>query len=252
MAAAKRPIEARKFGTILSFAHSILEINKQGHHDRRDEKIKEAVANLKGLEENWQVHACDNRNFDWPMMDHIITDPPWPFTKKELEHYVWLEQLAQEKLKPGGFLAVQCVAYHIGQVLPIFHRFKYHITLAMVYNQACKRAAYGCHFLNNWKPILLFSKGDPTTIHDTVTDTITVKNCEMIKEYHDWQQPIKPFLKWIPALTRPGDLIGDPFVCTGTIPIACKRTGRRAICTEIDPEMVAVARMLLAKVSEED
>jgi DNA modification methylase len=56
-------------------------------------------------------------------------------------------------------------------------------------------------------------------------------------------------VKWIPALTKPGEVIADPFTCTGTIALACKMTGRRFVGTEVDPDRVAVARKRLAACS---
>jgi DNA modification methylase len=51
---------------------------------------------------------------------------------------------------------------------------------------------------------------------------------------------------FITRLTEAGDLVVDPFVGGGTIPLACKASGRRWLATEIDEGTVAVARKRLA------
>ena len=100
-------------------------------------------------------------------------------------------------------------------------------------------------FLSTWRPMLLFSHGPPSRFA-IISDVATVNGREAMKEWHDWQQPLAPFEKWITGMTTPGSLIGDPFSGTGTIALACKLTGRRCLATEIDEKMVAVARARIA------
>jgi len=245
MAVAKNPDKAKRVNSLHQFARYGLEIGKCASQERRKEYIAEAVAALGLCSENWQVHHADNREFDWPMVDHIWTDPPWPDTPEKLEHYSWLAELAETKLKDGGLLAVQCGPADIIKVGSLFKEFTPIHTLAIVFRQACNVVAYS--FLGSWKPVLLFSKGKPC-VQGPVTDTITVS--KRVKLYHPWQQPLDPFVHWLPALTKPGDLVADPFGCTATIALACKMTGRRCISTEIEWEMVAVALKRLADCDE--
>jgi DNA modification methylase len=50
----------------------------------------------------------------------------------------------------------------------------------------------------------------------------------------DWQQPQECWDYWVEHTTKPGDLVADPFACTGTIGVACKKAGlRKYIGTEI-------------------
>lgn len=205
----------------------------------RADKIAAAVAEMDKVgTDTVKVVCCDNRTFDWPELDHIFTDPPWG----QWEHYRWLAEMAEEKLKPGGLLAVQCGAPDIARVLPIFKRFKYLWTLAIVYAQSGGEFSM---FLPTWSPLLLFSQGEPNPFA-IVSDVATVNGRESRKEWHDWQQPLAPFVRWITGLTAPGALIGDPYSGTGTIATTCKLTGRRCLATEIEEEMVAVARSRIA------
>lgn len=49
---------------------------------------------------------------------------------------------------------------------------------------------------------------------------------------------------WIEAGSEPGDLVVDPFMGSGTAPLAAARLGRRALGVDINPLAVALARLL--------
>jgi hypothetical protein len=203
--------------------------------------IEEAKSFLSVDDRNWQVRHADNRKFKFPMTDHIFTDPPWG----EVSAYEWLAGMAREKLKEGGFLAVQCDTNDLAKVFPVFRDFEYVHTLAIVYDSAGYATG---EFVTIWKPVLLFSKGKARMPNDPVIDTVRVeRGSKQYKQYDDWQQPLEPFLEWIPALTKPLEIICDPFCCTGTNGVACKLRGRRFIGTEIRADMVAVARKRIAR-----
>lgn len=55
-------------------------------------------------------------------------------------------------------------------------------------------------------------------------------------------QNVDEVMPWIERLTEPGDLVVDPYCGGGTIPVACARTKRRWLATEIDAGHAAVAR----------
>ncbi len=242
------PERAAKSMNILDFTRLTKDMEKAHRRENRAELIDNAKKLLLPNHINWQVHCADNRKFNWRMLDHIWTDPVWPKKPdyKELEQYEWLAEMAWEKLKPGGLLAVQCPQSEFAKILPIFKKFEYIWTLAIVYSQA--KNVTSC-FLMNWKPVLLFSKGATKLPPASVSDMVPVRPSDEIeKRYDDWQQPLKPMKRWIEALTLPGQLIGDPFAGSGTNLVASKMTGRRGIGTDIRPEMVAVARMRLAEV----
>jgi len=51
----------------------------------------------------------------------------------------------------------------------------------------------------------------------------------------------------IERLTKPGNVILDPFCGGGTVPVACQRTGRRYVGFEIDAEKAASARQRIVE-----
>jgi DNA modification methylase len=52
----------------------------------------------------------------------------------------------------------------------------------------------------------------------------------------------------VEASTRPGDLVLDPFVGSGTTAAVCKKLGRRCLGIDIDEGYVEIARDRLAEI----
>ena len=62
------------------------------------------------------------------------------------------------------------------------------------------------------------------------------------KSNHDWQQALDESVYMISHLTKPGDLIVDPFLGSGTTALATIFEGRRFIGCDIDIAAVMTAR----------
>lgn len=240
MAVSRQPEEARQVKGLDGLARLNQLAKREVRKEKRDDLIQKAKTLLFPIATNHQVHHADNRRFRFPMVDHIFTDPRW----KHLEDYEWLASMAKQKLKPGGYLVVQASPFEFPKISSMFDYFTYVWTFSIVYHATI--TAEGS-IVNYWKPILVFSNGKAKLPADHFTDTFTITGKIDEKVYHEWQQPLAPFVRWISDLTQPGETICDPFSCTGTIALACKMTGRRCIATEIDGDMVAVARMRLAE-----
>lgn len=213
----------------------------------RQQLVDDAVACLAEFpdEENWRVVCCDNRKMKWPDegVDHIITDPPWQSRKS----YDWLAEFARQTLKPKGWLIVQCGQQELSKYPKIFTDagFRLFWVLAIVYDQILptNRLPFAC----SWRPVMVFTRDVKKTIK-RVTDTVTVQSRkEMSKLYDAWQQPLTPFIKWIPAFTKPQQLVCDPFCATGTVGVACKMTGRRYLGCDIRHKMIVVARKRISE-----
>jgi len=101
-----------------------------------------------------------------------------------------------------------------------------------------------------WRPVLLFSKG--AWACRALARRIDIYRAETeFKPLHEWQQPIRPWEYWLSGLTNPGELIADPFACTGTIGAALKAVGgRRYLGTEIDADNALVGQGRLAEQPE--
>jgi DNA modification methylase len=73
----------------------------------------------------------------------------------------------------------------------------------------------------------------------TVWDVSTVQS-EKDKTAHPTQKTVEIYLRSIMNHTKQGDYIYDPFSGSGTLIIACEKTGRRALSMELDPRYADV------------
>src|SRR5207247_2460146 len=72
---------------------------------------------------------------------------------------------------------------------------------------------------------------------------------EVDKTLHPWQQSLATSAALVRSLSRPGDLVCDLFVGSGTVPaaVALIGQGRRFAGCEIDPRLVKAARARVAE-----
>lgn len=65
---------------------------------------------------------------------------------------------------------------------------------------------------------------------------------------HKWEarKDLGVVSAWIEAGSRPGDLVVDPFMGSGTAPLAAARLGRRAIGFDLNPLALGLARLVAA------
>lgn len=68
---------------------------------------------------------------------------------------------------------------------------------------------------------------------------------------HPWQQGVAEAVTFIDRLTTPGSLIVDPFVGSGTFPVAALSLAKRlVIAADTDPAYVALAQRRIAEAGE--
>ncbi len=68
------------------------------------------------------------------------------------------------------------------------------------------------------------------------------------QRYHPTQKPVKLFMEILERYSKPGDVVLDPFLGSGTTAIAAKRLGRHFIGIELSPEYCEIARKRIAAV----
>jgi site-specific DNA-methyltransferase (adenine-specific) len=182
-------------------------------------------------------------------VDAIITDPPYPaeflplygirhgHDEDGLEDFreEGLAEIAARILKPGGICAVM-----VGQsYLPeIFERMtdsgalNYQWTLAYLTPGGQATQLWQRKVNTFWKPILVYVKGqyDGPWIGDVATSDVNDND----KNHHHWGQSESGMADLLDRLTRPGDLVCDPFLGGGTTAVVAHRLGRRFIGCDID------------------
>jgi len=161
-------------------------------------------------------------------IDLVLTDPPYAACYRPL--YSDLGREARRALKPGGFL----VSYMNQNGLPeILGRLEEHLDyywLGMALYSGMSPPGYWrkhAKIVSYGKPLAFFQKPPRTQPAQWTHDFVCGGRIE--REYHRWQQPLGESKALIEQLTRPGDLVVDPFMGSGTVLVAARELGRRAI-----------------------
>ncbi len=169
-------------------------------------------------------------------VDMIFTDPPYHETHFQL--WFDLSSFASHVLKPGGIL----LAYSGQMFLPgVLSRLSHHLEYCWLFGvqhtgghiQIWKHTVW-----NDWKPLVMFSKGKPVA-HDWLMDLYRGDKGD--KDAHEWAQGEGEAAYFIEKLTQPGQLVVDPMCGSGTILRAAHKLGRRSIGIEIDQDRFDVA-----------
>lgn len=171
-------------------------------------------------------------------VDLIFTDPPYPV--EFVECWSELGELATKALKPGGFLLAYTGQY---TMLDAIDRLR-HAGLSYFWCHAVQHdGAFfrmnATHVQCGWKPVLVFRNGpgDPPNWHkDIVTDGSREKG------EHEWQQSEAEAAYWISELSKPDDLVVDPFLGGGTTAVVCRDLGRRFVGCDVSEQAVQNAR----------
>lgn len=208
----------------------------------RRKRALQRVTPVEHLPESLRIECTDFRDFqiEDATVDLVLTDVVWSINSRQDWHD--LGRQAAKWLKPDGLF----VSYIGPQVLPhfsleIMKSLKYQWTISMVFNEA--RLAWSSNMLEQWRPIVVFGKTSDRTI--TIADVI--KCPPEGKEYDDWQQSLPVAINLMERLSKPGAVVVDPQLGTGTNAVAAALIGNRTfIGGDINPEKIKIARHRVA------
>ena len=180
-----------------------------------------------------RVERADFRDLDMEpgSADLILTDPP--YGTEYLPLWGDLADFASQALRPGGVLA----CYAGQRLLPEYldqlrRRLDYRWTVATEHLRGSAHI-FDRRVQNRWKPVLIFSRGIP--YHAWLTDFLRCGDRNS-KKFHPWGQAEGEAARLIETLTKPGDLVLDPFSGGGTVPAVAARLGRRVVACDVDAE----------------
>jgi hypothetical protein len=166
--------------------------------------------------------------------DAVITDPPYP-----AEFLPTFTELA-EGCKAAG---VPLVAVMSGQsYLPeVYERLsahlKYRWTLAYMTPGGQAVQQWQAKVNTSWKPVLLFGESS-----EWFGDVAVSRTNDNDKRFHGWGQSESGMADLVERLTKPGQLVCDPFLGGGTTATVSLALGRRFVGCDIDADHVANAR----------
>lgn len=206
----------------------------------RDHKAAEARA--KPVEPVVVVDDIDIRHGDFRQVladlagvDAIITDPPYP--AEYLPLFGDLAEFADHALKPSGVLAVMSGQTHLDRVFQAMEGYRPYRWTACYLTAGAGYVAHQARVQTNWKPVLIYGGGP------RFADLFSADNqSEEDKAHHKWGQNVEGFRQLVERLTKPGDLVVDPFVGGGTTALVCKLLGRRFIGCDLDAAAIQETR----------
>ncbi len=182
-------------------------------------------------------------------VDLIITDPPYP--KEYLYLYEELAKLAKYVLKDGGSMFVMCGQSYIPEIIEKIKPYMDYFWLFAYTTPGGQSAQIWNRKVNTfWKPILQFVKGKYNG--EWVGDVIKSDVNDNDKEFHDWGQSESGMSDLIKRVSKPGDLILDPFLGGGTTGVVSIAMNRRFIGADISQEAINIAKARLYKKNGEN
>lgn len=203
------------------------------------------------LPDHISIRCCDFRHLALApkSVDVVLTDVVW--SRSAESDWIELARLARCWLRDDGILASV-----IGtQGLPWFFRatlthLEYGCTMSVVFDKGYR--SWSSDVVEGWRAIVVVSKSARPERLKGLEDTIKVSRQSggrSSKEYHDWQQCLDTSIEAMRRLTRPGDMICDPFVGTGTNAVACALLGegRRFMGCDIHNQQVRKAHYRVAR-----
>jgi hypothetical protein len=225
-------VKAKLASGEISINQAHKDIVKEEKREEKQQKLRDAVEEIASTPDFLSVcdiRACSMADLFQGIehLDAVVTDPPYP------EEFLPLyEELARHCAKIG----VKVVAAMAGQsYLPQIYaamskHLKYRWTLAYMTPGGQAVQQWQAKVNTFWKPILLFGEAD-----EWFGDVAISKVNDNDKRFHGWGQSESGMVDLVDRLTKPGDLICDPFVGAGTTAVAALALGRRFVGCDIDP-----------------
>ena len=213
----------------------------------RDELLSRTTRHAR-LGDDFKVHCCDFRKLGSRIepgtVSLVLTDPPW-----EAKLGPEIAEAVVRLLKPDGILACFTGTYFLPYFIEHFKAagLRYEWTVADVHRFRAIRNAG--QVKSQWSPIVIFRK-EPDgrlRLNQVLEDVLRFEDVD--KSLHPWQQSLATSTALVRSLSRPGDLVCDIFVGSGTVPaaVALAGEGRRFQGCEIDARLVKAARARVAE-----
>jgi len=227
--------------------------------DRRAAEVEAAAEDEPRLPDGVDLRHGDFREVlsELSGVDAIITDPPYPAKFLELfgrkppkvdpdtmiSRYDEFEgdglaEVAARILKPGGICAVMVGQSYLPEIIErLSGALAYHWTLAYLTPGGQAVQLWDRKVNTFWKPILVYVNGDYAG--DWLGDVTRSDVNDNDKQHHHWGQSESGMADLIERLTKPGQLICDPFLGGGTTAVVAHELGRRFVGCDVDETCIA-------------
>ena len=178
--------------------------------------------------------------------DLLLTDPPYSTDIEDIEKFAqdWLPY-ALSRVKPTGRAFVFVGAYpqelqaYMNTAMP-------NQILVWTYRNTLGPSP-SMDYKTNWQAILYYRMPDAEPLNcPQMTEQFSVQDINAPDgrqgdRFHEWQKPDEIAERLIRHATNSGDLVLDPFCCTGCFPIAASKLGRAGRGCDNDNDVLKIA-----------
>jgi hypothetical protein len=242
--------------------HSL--VNQKRQRDKENKVVPYSVDDVKAYCCDFR-HLADKAGLQPESIDLFFTDPPWVMTW--LDNWKPLGQFIATCLKPTGLAMLYCGHHFLARVLDDLRAagLHYYWLVSMVRGaESADGKGYGGwgrktlnherNMIAGFLPVLVMSKGQrglrgqhEVLVPFPTQDTRRVNLKE--KTHHTWQQPLPEAEYYIRMLTKPGQVVCDPCLGSGTTALACHHLKRRFVGCDIRKECL---RLLADRLRDAD
>lgn len=203
-------------------------------------------------------------------IDLIVTDPPYPTTKRGISKGTNTGGLVRSELgrkgkifeynnidvsiyvpecyrvlKDGSHFYIMTNHVNLQHILNTCTDVGFHFIKSIIWNKGNK--IMGQYYMSQFEYILFFRKGKGVKINNCGTpDILNVPNIKTKgrdgKNLHDTEKPVELMKILIENSSKPNDIVFDPFVGIGSTAMACIETNRKFICCELDTTYCDIAK----------
>ncbi len=181
----------------------------------------------------------------------LLTDPPYSTDVDDIDAFAqsWLPNALQHVQRDGfayifiGAYPKELQAYL--NITPPKHLLLVQV-LVWTYRNTLGNNPLD-RYKQNWQACLFYrgtaapNLNCPLTNEQWAVQDINAPDGRLGNRYHTWQKPDEIAERFIRHSTQKGDIVFDPFACTGTFLLAAAKLGRKAYGFEINPDNAAIA-----------
>lgn len=183
--------------------------------------------------------------------DLLLTDPPYSTDVEDIDAFVdsWLFN-ALDGVKDTGFAYVFIGAYPNELKSYLNAKIPEHMVLCQQLIWTYKNTLGNNpkdRYKQNYQSCLFYRGVNapdldcPLTTEQWAVQEINAPDGRQGDRYHAWQKPMEIAERFIRHSTKQGDIVFDPFACTGTFLLASAKLGRKAYGFEINPDNASIA-----------
>lgn len=206
---------------------------KQALAEKRAAESRDAPSRLIEIAPDLRHCSCSELLSSGVKPDVIITDPPYP---REFLHVY--SELA-EAAKDVPLVAVMVGHVYLPEVLERMSKhLKYRWVMAYLTPGGQSAQQFSQKVNTFWKPVLIFGEA-VEWIGDVVKSDVNDND----KQHHHWGQSESGMADLIKRLSKPGQLVCDPFLGGGTTAVVSIDMGRKFVGCDVDPGCVEKTRL---------